>query len=246
MNTRTQDIDKKIVILYIKQCSIIKQCMIMEEITIGITERKEREKAEMREDILNAAREIVASSGVDGISIRKIAGIIEYSPAIIYHYFKNKEEIVEILIEENYRKILAALSSFDACEKTPEEKLKESSKNFITLAVQMGDAYKSIMLNDSVTVLSHTSVLQRGAACERTAIGMLCETLRKLPGYTEKADSKVELTAQVIWSLAFGLSLRLIIEQVDDPQRQRLIDHTADFILCALKNITVQNKEEIQ
>lgn len=209
-----------------------------EVFTISIAERKKREKAEMREDILNAARKIVASSGVDGISIRKIAGMIEYSPAIIYHYFKNKDEIVEILIEENYRKILETLSSLDTCEKTPEEKLKESSKSFIMLAVQMGDAYKSIMLNNSVTVLAHTSVLQRGAASKRPAIGMLCENLRKLPGYTEKFEAQVEVTAQIIWSLAFGLSLRLIVEQVDDEQRQRLVDQTADFILCALKNLT--------
>ena len=213
---------------------------------IGIAERKEREKAEMREDILNAAREIVSNSGVDGISIRKIAGMIEYSPAIIYHYFKNKEEIVEKLIEENYRKILGALSSLKSCKKTPEEKLKESSKNFIMLAVQMGDTYKSMMLNDSATVLAHTSVLQRGAACERPAIAMLCEALRELPSFTEKDDAQVELTAQIIWSLAFGLSLRLIVEQVDDAQRRRLIDHTADFVLFALKNATEQNKEKTE
>ncbi len=213
---------------------------------MGITERKEREKAEMRETILNAAREIVNNSGVDGISIRKIAGMIEYSPAIIYHYFKNKEEIVEILIEENYHKILAALSSFNTSDKTPEEKLRESSKSFIMLAVQMEDAYKSIMLNNSETVLAHTSVLQRGAAYERPAIAMLCRALRELPGFNEKTDNQVELTAQIIWSLAFGLSLRLIIEQVDDVQRQRLIDHTADFILSALKNITDTSMEEIE
>lgn len=192
----------------------------------------------MREDILNAARKIVAISGVDGISIRKIAGEIEYSPAIIYHYFKNKEEIIDILIEENYRKILKALYSVNTVDKTPEESLKENCRSFIMLAVQMGDAYKSIMLNNSVTVLAHTSVLQRGAACERPAIGMLCETLRKLSVYREKSDVQVELTAQIIWSLAFGLSLRLIVEQVDDEQRQRLIDHAADFMLCALKNLT--------
>ncbi|MFA9378958.1 MAG: TetR/AcrR family transcriptional regulator [Lachnotalea sp.] len=208
----------------------------MEVNTISIEERKEREKTAMREDILNAARKLVASSGLDGISIRKIAGMIEYSPAIIYHYFKNKEEIVEILMEESYRKILETLSLSDTCEKTPEEKLTESSKRFIMLVVQMGDMYKSIMLNDSATVLAHTSVLQRGAACERPAIGILCETLRKLPGYKEKADDQVEMTAQIIWALAFGLSLRLIVEQVDDAQRQRLIDHTADFVLSALKN----------
>jgi len=213
---------------------------------MSITERKEREKAEMRETILNAAREIVSSRGVDGISIRKIAGMIEYSPAIIYHYFKNKEEIVEILIEENYRKILAALSSFNTSDKTPEEKLRESSKSFIMLAVQMGDAYKSIMLNDSETVLTHTSVLQRGAAYERPAIAMLCKALQELPGFNEKADTQVELTAQIIWSLAFGLSLRLIVEQVDDVQRQRLIEHTAEFVLSALKNVAETNMEEIE
>lgn len=213
---------------------------------MGITERKEREKAEMRETILNAAREIVSSNGVDGISIRKIAGMIEYSPAIIYHYFKNKEEIIEILIEENYHKILAALSSFNISDKTPEEKLRESSKSFIMLAVQMEDAYKSIMLNNSETVLTHTSVLQRGAAYERPAIAMLCRALRELPCFNEKTDTQVELTAQIIWSLAFGLSLRLIIEQVDDVQRQRLIEHTADFILSALKNVIETNMEEIE
>ncbi len=213
---------------------------------MGITERKEREKAEMRETILNAAREIVSSSGVDGISIRKIAGMIEYSPAIIYHYFKNKEEIVEILIEENYHKILAALSSFNTSDITPAEKLRESSKSFIMLAVQMEDAYKSIMLNNSETVLTHTSVLQRGAAYERPAIAMLCRVLRELPGFNEKTDTQVELTAQIIWSLAFGLSLRLIVEQVDDVQRQRLIEHTADFILSALKNVTDTNMEELE
>lgn len=202
---------------------------------IGITERKEREKEEMREKILSAAREIVESNGVDGISIRKIADMIEYSPTIIYHYFKNKEEIIEKLIEESYRKILGALSSLKSSSNTTEEKLRESCKRFIILAVQMGDTYKSMMLNDSPTILSHTSVLQRGAALERPAIAMLCGALRELPSLSDKDDAQVELTAQIVWSAAFGLSLRMIIEHVDAPQRQRLIDHTADFVLCALK-----------
>lgn len=242
----SKDIDIIIIMRYAEQCLIYMQCTTKGVFTIGISERKEREKAEMREDILNAAREIASNSGIDGISIRKIAEMIEYSPAIIYHYFKNKEEIIEILIEENYRKILAALSSFNTANKTREEKLTESCKSFIMLAVQMGDAYKSIMLNNSATVLAHTSVLQRGAAYERPAIAMLCGALRELPGFTKKADTQVELTAQIIWSLAFGLSLRLIVEQVDDAQRQRLIDHTADFVLSALKNVNEQNTMEIE
>lgn len=203
---------------------------------MSIADRKEREKAEMRQDILNAAREIISHSGVDGISIRKIAGMIDYSPAIIYHYFKNKEELISILMEEEYRRILAALSPLRASANSPEERLKESIKSFMMLAVELGDAYKSIMLNSSPAVLAHTSVLQQGAASERPAIRMVCGVLRELPGWNGATDAQVELTAQSIWSLAFGLALRVIVEQVDEGQRQRLIDHAADFVLHALRN----------
>ncbi len=203
---------------------------------MSIADRKEREKAEMRQDILNAAREIISHSGIDGISIRKIAGMIDYSPAIIYHYFKNKEELIGILMEEEYRRILAALSPLHTSANSPEERLKESMKSFMMLAVELGDAYKSIMLNSSPAVLTHTSVLQQGAACERPAIRMVCGVLRELPGWAGATDAQVELTAQSIWSLAFGLALRVIVEQVDEGQRQRLIDHAADFVLHALRN----------
>jgi AcrR family transcriptional regulator len=203
---------------------------------MSIAERKEREKAEMRQDILNAARELVSHSGLDGISIRKIAGMIDYSPAIIYHYFKNKEELIGILMEEEYRRILAALSPLHTSLNSPEERLKESLKSFMMLAVELGDAYKSIMLNSTPAVLAHTSVLQQGAASERPAIRMVCGVLRELPGWAGATDAQVELTAQSIWSLAFGLALRVIVEQVDEGQQQRLIDHAADFVLHALRN----------
>lgn len=203
---------------------------------MSIAERKEREKAEMRQDILNAAREIISHRGIDGISIRKIAGMIDYSPAIIYHYFKNKEELIGILMEEEYRRILAALSPLHTSLNSPEERLKESLRSFMMLAVELGDAYKSIMLNSTPAVLAHTSVLQQGAASERPAIRMVCGVLRELPGWAGATDAQVELTAQSIWSLAFGLALRVIVEQVDEGQRQLLIDHAADFVLHALRN----------
>lgn len=200
-------------------------------IVIGIIERKEREKEEMREDILKAARKLINSEGVEGVTVRKIAGIIEYSPAIIYHYFKNKEEIVERLIAEDYGKIIKSLSDLQTSGKTPEEKLRASAVSYISLAVEIGDSYKSIMLNNSPTVLAYTSVLHKGAAAEQSSIAMLCRVLREFPALTDHDDLEIEATAQIIWSTAFGLSLRLIVESVDEEQRWRLIDQAVKLIL---------------
>jgi AcrR family transcriptional regulator len=60
---------------------------------MSIASRKEREKAEMRSRILEAAHDIFKEKGYDGLNIRSIAERIEYSPATIYLYYKDKNEI---------------------------------------------------------------------------------------------------------------------------------------------------------
>jgi AcrR family transcriptional regulator len=70
-----------------------------------IEERREREKEEMRELILSAADEIVASEGFDKLSVRKIANKIEDSASIIYHYFTDKDEILHNLMQRGYKKM---------------------------------------------------------------------------------------------------------------------------------------------
>lgn len=207
----------------------------MKVIVIGIAERKEREQAEMREEILNAAREIIADEGLEKVSIRKIAAKIEYSPAIIYHYFSSKDEIIEKLMSENYAKLVKALSVLQTADQPSTEKLRQSALRFITLAVQMGDTYKSLMLSSSPAILAHTSVLQQGAAKERSAIAMLCGALKEQPAMAGKDDSYIEQTAQIIWSTAFGLAIRILVEQVDKEQQKKLIQHAADFVLKALE-----------
>lgn len=70
---------------------------------MGIPERKERERAELRSRILEAAERLYVREGYANVSMRKIAQSIEYSPTTIYRYFKNKSEIMEHLIERGYR-----------------------------------------------------------------------------------------------------------------------------------------------
>lgn len=61
---------------------------------MGIAERKEREKQEMRRKIIDAAFEMFVEVGYERTSIRAIADKIEYSPATIYLYYKDKDELL--------------------------------------------------------------------------------------------------------------------------------------------------------
>ena len=58
-----------------------------------------------RDAILEAARHIVHEDGIGGLSMREIARRIEYSPAGLYEYFGSKEEIIDAICEEGFRRL---------------------------------------------------------------------------------------------------------------------------------------------
>ncbi|SDZ95935.1 DNA-binding transcriptional regulator, AcrR family [Arachidicoccus rhizosphaerae] len=61
---------------------------------MGISERKARQKENVRSQILEMAWQIVKDEGWQALSIRKIADGIEYSVPVIYDHFANKEAIL--------------------------------------------------------------------------------------------------------------------------------------------------------
>lgn len=70
---------------------------------MGVKERKERDRQEMRDTILQSAHQLFVDKGFEDVSIRNIAEAIEYSPATIYLYFKDKNEIFYALHAEAFK-----------------------------------------------------------------------------------------------------------------------------------------------
>jgi len=107
---------------------------------MGISDRKEREKQEMRELILSAAKEMFLSDGYEKTSIRKIADKIEYSPTTIYLYFKDKSEIFHALMEIGFSKMLVEFEKLPS-ELDPVEKLEKLAHTYINFAFNNEEMY---------------------------------------------------------------------------------------------------------
>jgi len=199
---------------------------------MGTNERKKKEKEERKKLILNAAKEIIDSEGIDNISMRKIATKIDYSPAIIYYYFKDKDEIINSLMSKGYKRILSTLAQVNLSNKKPKEKLKEGLKNYILMALSTPLEYKTIMLSNSQNILRHTSFLFNGASEKREAIRILCQQLIAIYNQNPQEDSYIELTAQVLWSSVFGLIIRIITEEdLAENQKDNLIEHQLNILI---------------
>ena len=55
--------------------------------------RKEREKAQRRKEIIDAAEKLFFEKGYDNVSMNDISKVVELSKATLYLYFENKEEL---------------------------------------------------------------------------------------------------------------------------------------------------------
>ncbi|HSJ05154.1 MAG TPA: TetR/AcrR family transcriptional regulator [Longimicrobiales bacterium] len=69
---------------------------------MGVAERRERERAELRRQIIDAARDLLVEQGLPGLSMRAIAERVEYSPATIYLYFRDKHELVDEVVHTGF------------------------------------------------------------------------------------------------------------------------------------------------
>ncbi|OLS01608.1 TetR/AcrR family transcriptional regulator [Tissierella creatinophila] len=199
--------------------------------------RREREVEEMKELILSAASDIIASEGFDKLSIRKIAKKIEYSPSIIYHYFDDKEEILNVVIQRGYKKIVSAVSSMKIEGSVPEEKLVQMTQNYIKVALSMPEEFMAAQLNQSKVALKHTSSLFKGASKEKPALSALYQCLKEMYKDKDVDENTIELTAQMIVVSTLGLIFKIIIEKdISDEQRDNLISFYSNEIVLRMAN----------
>jgi AcrR family transcriptional regulator len=82
---------------------------------MGITERRLRQKEEVRASILSTAWQMVREEGWQSLSLRKIADAIEYSVPVIYDHFENKEAIMLEFAKEGFQLLSKTIKSDWRC-----------------------------------------------------------------------------------------------------------------------------------
>lgn len=115
---------------------------------MGVKERKERDKAEMREMILQSAHKLFIDRGFEEVSIRNIAEAIEYSPATIYLYFKEKNEIFEALHNEAFKWFNAGMADL-ATVADPFDRLIGMGEKYIQFAIEHPKYYEIMFIMDA-------------------------------------------------------------------------------------------------
>lgn len=108
---------------------------------MGIKERKERHKEDLKVRILEAAKKLFVTKGYEATSIRKIAAEIEFSPTTIYLYYKDKTDISYALHQEGFNLLRERFAALAYVEQ-PFERLKAMGRAYIQFAFDHPDFYE--------------------------------------------------------------------------------------------------------
>ena len=108
---------------------------------MGVQERRAREKASIREDILDAARILFVKEGYEHVSMRKIAEKVEYAPGTIYLYFRDRAEILERLCEETFAKLAQKMHAINADPSNPLDGLRRGLRTYVQFGIDNPHQY---------------------------------------------------------------------------------------------------------
>lgn len=115
---------------------------------MGVTERRIRERLDLRLAILMAAKELFLAKGFEATTLRNIAEKIEFSPSTIYQYFKDKNEIFYTIHAEAFLELLKRFKASEIHE-NPMDQLIALGEIYIGFAQENSELYDLMFIMEA-------------------------------------------------------------------------------------------------
>ena len=105
----------------------------------GLRNRKQRQRGELREQVLATARAMIVSDGFGTLSMRKLAQRLGCAPMSLYSYFRDKHELLHALAHQSFDALARDLAA--ETEDTPLEALRTLYLAYARLGLDRPDDY---------------------------------------------------------------------------------------------------------
>jgi AcrR family transcriptional regulator len=186
---------------------------------MNLQHRREREKKELHQAILSAARAIAASEGWGSVSIRRIAERIEYSPPVIYQYFEDKEALQKSLMLEGFVELLGRIRAARAVAPDPPMALVQAGLAYWRYGHEHPEMYQ-VMFGlggvHALTLEAHMKPQEIMAVVQE-----MCAIILAAAGSARLAYP-LEECFQLYWSALHGLVALSLADRLMAPPDERL------------------------
>lgn len=169
----------------------------------------DRRRRRVRDLILEAAEALFAARGLSGLTIRRIADRIDYSPGAIYQYFGSKEEILEEIRELFFARLLKRIDDVTAGRPISMECLHDGLRGYIECGLEQPNHYRMAFAEGVAGPPKEGSSMFKAA---RRLEDIIADAVAC--GLFQRFDPK--LAAKSVWSALHGLT-QICVELAEFP-----------------------------
>lgn len=202
------------------------------------TSPAERRRQKVRGAILEAAERVFSVEGEAGLSIRRLAEEIDYSPSAIYKYFGSKEELVDELKEAFFGRLMQNVDRVALQALTFDQRIRRCFKTYVDVAVERPHHYLAAFssLGASSPAQAHTEDWDAFQQTKKgQAFGMVAALVQEgqESGVFDPSMDRF-LAAKSLWASMHGLAQLLIHlpgfpAMMPDPSQQVTTDEFIAF-----------------
>jgi len=180
---------------------------------MGTNERRERARLAMREQILNAARELFAERDYEAVTMREIGKRIEYSATALYNHFEDKETLVRELCRRDFSDFAQRFVAAVVGSKSPIESMCRAGLVYLGFAEQFPQHYRLMFMTPLPAAPLEASEREDPRMNAYVFLRQLVVALMAGNLLREELTDP-DLVAQTIWAMVHGAaSLELTIDK---------------------------------
>ena len=214
---------------------------------MGVKERRAREKSETRDKILDAARELFVTKGYEGVSMRRVAEKIEYSPTAIYVHFSDKQQLFHELCQQDYARLAEVFQS-SAMSSDPIERLKQIGNTYTEFGVRYPNHYKFMFITPHPPQEPDEEDREIMGNPEVDAYAFLKWAVQEAidAGRFREELQDAELISQTLWASVHGVIALHIAKGCDPWVDWRPLAQRAQLMLDVTLRGLVRNPGEVK
>jgi AcrR family transcriptional regulator len=183
--------------------------------------RRSLSRAETRRVILDATEGLLLEVGLPGLSVRNLVERCGYSAPTIYHHFKDKDGLIDALLEQRLTMLAEDIKSVPLVE-DPVENLRALTRAFAMFGLRNPTHYQLLM-----QVREEDAGMIEAAEEARRVMEIPAEQIAAR-NWIEQGD--VEALRQAIWTMVHGIvSMRALRPDVE--WQPDLLDQSIEGII---------------
>lgn len=181
---------------------------------------------------MDAARELFVAEGYASVSMRKIAGKINYSPTTIYLYFDDKKDLLHQICEQTFARLAQNIQAIQQLSDNPLEKLRSGMREYVHFGLKNPSQYEIVFITPFPKSVEMEFEPTNGKIAFDTMRAVVAECIS---AKLLKSDN-AELISQTLWAGIHGVT-SILIKHADFPfvEPDKLVDNLIDTLIAGTK-----------